>query len=228
VGAAVRAGADVSVRLDAVMSVTVISLPVMSDTVINYHRGMGRWEPNARGRLEQAALALYGERGYEQVTVAEIAARAGLTERTFFRYFADKREVLFWGASTLQELLVGAVAGAPDSASPMAAIEAALQAVTGIFIERRESARQRQAVIVASAELRERELIKLASLAAAVAAALRVRGVSEPAASLAAEAGIAVFRIAFERWIEAAAPACDFSQLITEVLDDLQVLTARR
>ena len=59
---------------------------------------MVRWEPNARGRLEQAALSLFGERGFEQTTVAEIAARAGLTERTFFRHFADKREVLFWGA----------------------------------------------------------------------------------------------------------------------------------
>ena len=89
----------------------------MSAAVINYDRGMGRWEPDARGRLEQAALALYGERGFEQTTVAEIAKRAGLTERTFFRYFADKREVLFWGARALQEFMVDAVASAPDSAA---------------------------------------------------------------------------------------------------------------
>ena len=76
---------------------------------------MGRWEPNARGRLEQAAMELYLERGFDQTTVAEIAERAGLTERTFFRHFADKREVLFAGAGALQELLVSAVAGAPDS-----------------------------------------------------------------------------------------------------------------
>ncbi len=82
----------------------------MSVAVINYDRRMVRWEPNARGRLEQAALELYGERGFEQTTVAEIAERAGLTERTFFRHFADKREVLFWGAGALQELLVSAVA----------------------------------------------------------------------------------------------------------------------
>jgi AcrR family transcriptional regulator len=209
------------------MSVTVISLPVMSGTVINYHLGMGRWEPNARGRLEEAALALYGERGFEQVTVAEIADRAGLTERTFFRYFADKREVLFWGAGALQELLVGAVASAPDAAAPLDAIEAALQAASALLQERRDSVRRRQAVIVASAELRERELIKLASLAAALAGALRERGVSEPAASLAAEAGIAVFKIAFERWIDEAEPAPDLSGLIAAGLDDLHVLTAR-
>src|SRR6201988_1911238 len=81
---------------------------------------MSRWEPNARGRLEQAALELYRERGFDQTTVAEIAARAGLTERTFFRYFADKREVLFWGQSALLELFVRAVADAPESAAPLA------------------------------------------------------------------------------------------------------------
>ena len=162
---------------------------------------MGRWEPNARGRLEQAALALFAERGFEPTTVAEIAQRAGLTERTFFRYFADKREVLFWGAGALQELLVGAVAAAPDSAAPIDAVAAALEAAGALLQERREGARQRQSVITANAELRERELIKLATLASALADALRQRGVKDPAASLTAEAGIAVFRVAFERWI---------------------------
>ena len=99
---------------------------------------MGRWEPNARGRLEQAALELYGERGFEQTTVAEIAKRAGLTERTFFRHFADKREVLFWGAGSLEELLVGAVAGAPDSAAPIDAVVAGLEAAGALLQERRE------------------------------------------------------------------------------------------
>ena len=89
---------------------------------------MVRWEPNARGRLEQAALELYVERGFDQTTVAEIARRAGLTERTFFRHFADKREVLFDGAGQLQELLVNAVADAPDSVAPINAVAAALQA----------------------------------------------------------------------------------------------------
>src|ERR1039458_300572 len=104
---------------DRPMSVAVITVPGMSAAVINnYDPGMVRWEPDSRGRLEQAALALYGERGFDNTTVAEIAARAGLTERTFFRYFADKREVLFWGAGALQELLVGAVASAAESAGP--------------------------------------------------------------------------------------------------------------
>jgi AcrR family transcriptional regulator len=185
---------------------------------------MGRWEPNARGRLEQAALELFVERGFEQTTVTEIANRAGLTQRTFFRYFADKREVLFWGQGALQELLVGAIASAPESAAPIDAVAAALEAAGGVLQERREFARQRQAVIAADAGLRERELIKLAWLASALADALRKRGVTDPAASLTAEAGIAVFKIAFERWVsETSSP--DLPQLIRESLDELKAVT---
>src|ERR1700728_2373409 len=105
----------------------------MSAAVVSTIRVMSRWEPNARGRLEQAAMELYGERGFEQTTVAEIAARAGLTERTFFRHFADKREVLFAGADALRELLVDTVAKAPASATPIDAAAAGLQAAGGFI-----------------------------------------------------------------------------------------------
>src|SRR5260370_1993077 len=133
-----------------------------------YQGGMGRWEPGARGRLERAALELYGERGFEQTTVAEIAARAGLTERTFFRHFADKREVLFAGSTALRDLIVDAVVGAPASATPIEAIAAGLDAATVAFTrERREHARRRQAIIAANAELRERALTTMASYSAA-------------------------------------------------------------
>src|SRR6266536_298069 len=104
---------------------------------------MGRWEPDARGRLGQAALALYGERGFEQATVAEIAKRAGLTERTFFRHFADKREVLFAGSGDLQALMVSAVADAPATAAPIEAVAAGLEAAAALLQEGREFSRQR-------------------------------------------------------------------------------------
>ncbi|GIH67049.1 TetR/AcrR family transcriptional regulator [Microbispora siamensis] len=188
---------------------------------------MGRWEPNARGRLAQAAIELYVERGYEQTTVAEIAKRAGLTERTFFRHFADKREVLFSGSGSLRDHLVNAVDAAPDSAAPIDVIAGAVASVGVLFHERHESARQRQAVIAANAELRERELIKLASLSAALADALRRRGVPDPAASLAAEAGIAVFKIAFERWISGTGEP-DLSRFVREAFDELKAVTAGR
>jgi AcrR family transcriptional regulator len=210
------------------MSVAVISVArIMSATVVSYHLSMGRWQPDARGRLTQAAFELYGERGFEQTTVAEIAERAGLTERTFFRHFADKREVLFAGADALQELLVDTVAKAPDSAAPLETVAAALEAA-GAFIQAGgELARQRQAIIAASAELQERELIKLASLASALADALRRRGVEDPAAGLAGEAGIAVFRIAFERWVKATNRQ-DLPQVINALFDELKAVTAGR
>ena len=160
---------------------------------------MGRWEPNARGRLEQAALELFTERGFEQATVTDIARRAGLTQRTFFRHFADKREVLFWGQGALQELLVGAVASAPDSAAPIDAVAAALAAAGALLQERHGPARQRQAIINAHPELRERELIKFTKLAASLVASLRERGVPETTAALLAQTGTTLFYNAFER-----------------------------
>jgi AcrR family transcriptional regulator len=163
---------------------------------------MARWEPDAAGRLADAAMQLYRERGFDRTTVADIAARAGLTERTFFRYFADKREVLFSGAHVLQDFLVDRVARARASMPPIDAVAGALADTGELFEERRDFARQRHALIVTHAELQERELIKLASLASAIGQALRRRGVPGPAASLAAEAGITIFKRAFESWVE--------------------------
>src|SRR3954468_19501138 len=122
---------------------------------------MSRWEPNARGRLERAALDLYSERGFEQTTAAQIAERAGLTERTFFRHYADKREVLFGGAPLMERFFVEKLTGAPETAGPLDAIAATLEAAGELFADRHAFARQRQAVIMASPELRERELNKL-------------------------------------------------------------------
>jgi AcrR family transcriptional regulator len=198
-----------------------------SVTVITYHRAMGRWEPDARGRLAKAAMALYAEQGFEQTTVAEIAARAGLTERTFFRHFADKREVLFYGMEMLRDLLVRAVAAAPASATAMDAVGAAFETAGSVLQENPERVRLRDAIVSANAELRERELIKLAAFAAAVAGALHDRGVPEPAASLAAETGAAVFKVAFARWVrEPGQP--DFPGIYRELMEELRGVLADR
>jgi AcrR family transcriptional regulator len=188
---------------------------------------MGRWKPDARGRLVEAAFALYSERGYEQTTVAEIASQAGLTERTFFRHFADKREVLFAGGGELLDNMLRAVAATPDSTAPIDAVAAALQAAGALIQEAGQMPRQRQAIIATSAELQERELIKLASMSAALADELGRRGVEEPAARLTAEAGIAVFKIAFERWINEPA-GNSLVEVIRESLEQLKAVTAGR
>ena len=166
-------------------------------------------------------MELFLKRGYEQTTVAEIAELAGLTQRTFFRHFADKREVLFGGSSRLEELLVRAVADARAEATPIEAVAAGLEAAGEMFEERRDFAQRRQAIIAANPELRERELIKLAWLATAMARALGGRGVQEPAATLTAEAGIAVFRVAFERWVDQRNER-PLTQLARACLDELR------
>ena len=186
---------------------------------------MGRWQPDARGRLMQAAFALYGERGFEQTTVAEIAERAGL----------DRAHVL----PPLRRQARGSVrrrtgaAGAADQhgcrrprlarADRVAA--AGLEAIGAFIGEGGDLARQRQAIIASSVELQERELIKLASLASALADALRRRGVEDPAASLTAEAGIAVFKVAFERYVEEG-NQLDLPRLIRDSLGELPRLLA--
>jgi len=164
---------------------------------------MARWQPDARSRLAEAALALYGERGFEGTTVAEIAERAGLTKRTFFRHYADKREVLFSGSEELEAAIAGGVRGAPASAAPLDAVLAGLDATAPFFVDRWEHARRRQEIIEANPELQERELTKMSRLADAVAEALRERGVEDPAAELTAAAGMAVFSSAFARWLGA-------------------------
>ncbi|MFD3401160.1 TetR/AcrR family transcriptional regulator [Kribbella sp. NPDC058693] len=163
---------------------------------------MGRWEPDAAGRLREAAMALYAERGYDGTTVADIADRAGVTARTFFRHFADKREVLFAGSELLEQLMVKALADAPADATPMEAVAAAVLTSAEFFDDiRREYSRRRQGVINATPELRERELIKMAALTTALTKGLLERGVAPDVAPLAAETGVAVFRVSFERWI---------------------------
>src|SRR5690349_22548141 len=123
----------------------------MSATVITYHRAMGRWEPDARGRLAKAAMALYAEQGFDQTTVAQIAARAGLTERTFFRHFADKREVLFSGSEMLLAGLRQTVADAPASATAMQVVSGAFEAAGAVLQENPERSKLRDAIISANA-----------------------------------------------------------------------------
>ncbi len=187
---------------------------------------MVRWQPDSRNRLEESAMALYAERGFDQTTVTEIAERAGLTERTFFRYYADKREVLFGGAALLQELMVNAVASAPEGTSPIDAVTFALDAAADLLKHRPDYAKRRYDIIVASAELRERELIKLANLGLALAGALRARGVPEPAASLTAEAGITVFKVSFDAWVTGP-KGQELSALMHATLESLRAATAR-
>ncbi|MFI6347583.1 TetR/AcrR family transcriptional regulator [Streptomyces sp. NPDC050560] len=163
---------------------------------------MPRWDPHAEDRLREAALELFLEHGYENVTVAEITERAGLTRRSFSRYFADKRDVLFAGSDRLPAVLARSVRHADDTLSPFEALLAALLGVADGLGDQATLAAQRRAVVRASPELQERGRTKFAAVTAAVADALRERGAAESQATLLAEVGVAIFRTAFERWTD--------------------------
>ena len=184
---------------------------------------MSRWKPDARGRLEQAAYELFLDRGYEQTTVAGIAERAGLTERTFFRHYADKREVLFGGSAILQAELLGALEGAPPALPPIEAVRIAVEAAARLMRGRRDLARERSRVIAAHVDLQERELTKRATLTAALVQALLRRGVPEPAASLAADMGMTVFHVGFGRWLDDPAGR-EFVEIVHEGFDQLKAV----
>ncbi|MEF2977639.1 TetR family transcriptional regulator [Subtercola sp. YIM 133946] len=184
---------------------------------------MGRWLPDAHGRLASAALELYSERGFEQTTALEIAERAGVTERTFFRYFADKREVLFQGSQELQRIILETIADAPDDMRPIDMVVASLEKVGAQVFDRTHSIR-RAAIIAANPALQERELLKFSTLSAAIAEALRERGVPDPSATLAAETGVTIFKIGFESWI-AGTPSDDWVECIRETVAQLRLVT---
>ncbi len=187
---------------------------------------MGRWEPDARSRMQEAALELFGERGYAGTTAAEVAERAGLTERTFFRHFSDKREVLFDG-NELGDLLAEAVADAPEGATPAEAVAAGLDAVAAEVEGGREAVARRARVVEAHAELRERELAKLASWSAALGGAFRGQGLSGPAAKLLAEVSVAVFRVAYQRWLDEGPAERELIETIRETLAELGAFVGR-
>ena len=178
----------------------------------------------ARARLQQAALDLFRERGYDQTTAAEIAERAGVTERTFFRYFPEKREVLFGGEDELYDALTAALVDAPDQLGPLDALLWALQSVRPAVESYRPFTEPRYAVISETPALQERELTKRAAMADAVAAGLEARGVSGAHATLAAQAGVATFLHAVVAWFDA--PDVDLSEHLDLAFRDLRALVA--
>ena len=187
---------------------------------------MGRWEPDARGRLRVAALELYAERGYEQTTVADIAERGGVTERTFFRHFIDKREVLFEGSEALQEAVLASIATAPHELAPLEIMATAMESASALIAAQPVGyPRIRAAVVAANPSLQERELLKLANLAIAAADALQRRGIPALTAQVAAQSGVTIFSTGFERWVQPE-QTDDFVTCMRSALAELRSLTA--
>ncbi|WP_234011981.1 MULTISPECIES: TetR/AcrR family transcriptional regulator [unclassified Streptomyces] len=176
---------------------------VIAGTAITYDGAMPRWEPDAAGRLHDAALALFTEQGYEQTTVAQIAERAGVSERTFFNHFANKRDVLFGQTSQKQKDVVAReIAACPENTPPLEAVLHGLQAAADEVLDAfRVPARPRREIIDVTPELQEREEGKRAALAATIASALSRRGTDEKAAAITAGLGLVVQQAAEAQWV---------------------------
>ena len=183
---------------------------------------MPRSGADARDRLEQAALELYTERGFDQTTTAEIAARAGVTERTFFRHFADKREVLFNVEAGTRQALAQALAAVPSTAAPLTAVLQAFRAMVPALEANRPHAAARRRVIATTPALHERELAKEAALSVVVADALRERGLPDWRAALLAQVSTAALGHAIRTWL--ADPTGHIDDLMTRAITDLREL----
>jgi AcrR family transcriptional regulator len=182
---------------------------------------VARWEPDAVERLVRAAIELFTEHGYDRTTVAEIAARAGLTKSTFFRHSPDKREILFLGQDLMHQQLATGIAGAPAAATPLGMVAGGLDALAVIFsAERRDFAVQRREVIAANPELQEREALKGRSSARVISDALRARGVDDPAAMVAGQLGALAIGRAYTRWSEPGNQE-DFGPIARDALGEL-------
>lgn len=187
---------------------------------------MPRSGEEARQRLQQAALDLFLERGYDQTTASEIATRAGVTERTFFRHFPDKREVLFDGQAKLRAALTGAIAQAPDGLPPLELLYWALRSLDQLIEDNRPFSVPRQQVIDRTPALQERELAKIAALTEDLAVALRQRGVDERLATLAAGVGMTAFCYAIDSWF--VDPSRRLTVHLAHAFDALSTLSSAR
>jgi AcrR family transcriptional regulator len=168
-------------------------------------------------------LELYRERGFDQTTAAEIAARAGVNERTFFRHFPDKREVLFDGEADLRDALMRSIAEAPDGLEPFEVLLSAFRESARNLEDNRSFSEPRWNIVAATPALRERELAKHAWLTDASAEALRQRGVGDGLAALAARTGWAAFQHAVQAWIDD--PARSLDAHLLRAFDDLHALS---
>ena len=186
----------------AITTASVTDMRAMSVTDKGERWPVAKKEDDVRVRLQGAALDLFREHGYDRTTAAEIAARAGVTERTFFRHFSDKREVLFDGEAVLRAALTTSIADAPDGLTPLDMLFRAFRSVQPLLEANRPFAKPRHEVISATPALHEREMAKMAALADALAVALRMRGVAVPRAVLAAQTGMAAFVYATVSWLD--------------------------
>ena len=199
----------------------------MTRRVNSYTRGMARWQADAGKRLERAALELFVEQGFAETTVPQITARAGLSTRTFFRHFADKREVLFAREGEVPVLVEQMLAQAQATLSPMVIASGLHAFAQAVFEGRLEELRMRRTVIQADSGLRERELRKLDSLVATIRHGLLQRGSDPLSAELSAHIAVTAFSVGLTRWLDQGGEhERALAEIISETLGALRTVAA--
>jgi AcrR family transcriptional regulator len=184
---------------------------------------VSRWRPDARERLQQAALELFAEQGFAATTVPAITARAGLTTRTFFRHFADKREVLFADDAEVPAVVAKMMAEAPAAAEPMALILEGLRGIAETRFEGRKAAlRERRNLVRSDGGLAERELRKRAAMSEAIRAGFLARGLDATRAALLAETCVTLVNVSIAEWLD----SDDTRPLYDIIRDTLEALRA--
>jgi AcrR family transcriptional regulator len=182
---------------------------------------MPRWEHGSGDRLKQAAMELFEEQGFRDTTAVEIARRARVTTRTFFRYFADKQAIVFADAEQLRAALVQGILEAAEVAEPLQTVARALAGFDWESLGSREAQRRRDAMIASNPDLLERDLIKQQQMADEFSGALKQRGVESDVADLAAHIGIHVFRMSYRQWLAADVENADLATLVDRAMSTL-------
>lgn len=160
-----------------------------------------RWPEDSRSRLVDAAMSLFGEHGYSGTTVDDIAARAGVTARTFFRHFADKEEVLFADDDTLLPVLLASISATPGPIAADALMLHTLTTLADVMQPQRSELVARQRIIDTDVSLTGRELAKQARWQHGVSATLIERGFDPDDAEILAAVGFAIFVRALHAWL---------------------------
>jgi AcrR family transcriptional regulator len=162
---------------------------------------MARWKPNAQNRLVQSALELFTEQGFNETTVEQIAKRADLTTRTFFRHFSDKREVLFMNDEFRPNSENKMHSQTSETVDVMNLINQGLIESAQHYENQREMLKVRQKIIDSDKGLLERELRKREELRIGLTCSFALAGVSALQAELAAKVAMGIFTTAMTRWI---------------------------
>jgi AcrR family transcriptional regulator len=169
-------------------------------------------------------MALFQQRGYENVTIAEISERAGLTRRSFFNHFADKREIFFAGAAAFRDSVANHLAKVDPGLGPLDAAATALTNAGIDIVDYLEHAVAVREVINSSSELRERDLAKMADITDVLSEGLQARDLDPRRARLVASCAVAVYQDAWQRWSEN--PGAEFAAVMSEALGELRTAVA--